>query len=278
MADNARKTRRHLHLLHAARDAAARAGDFLRHAPAPGAREWHTKGARDFVSHIDREAERIIRETLLRFEPDSHVVGEELAPALVDAPLAWIVDPLDGTTNYLHRFPAFGVSIAAAIDGEVVAGVVLDVPRRRECYAALGTGAWCQGAALRVSEIDDPEQSLIGTGYPFRDLSSLEQYLNEFRAVARATAGIRRAGSAALDLCSVASGEFEAFWEHQLAPWDIAAGMIIVREAGGVVTDFAGNPAGLGSGPVLAGNPRMHDWLLTVIAEERGAAPRTGPS
>jgi myo-inositol-1(or 4)-monophosphatase len=151
-------------------------------------------------------------------------VGEELSPDVVQDGLVWIVDPLDGTTNFLHDFPSYAVSIAAAVDGELQAAVVLQVPRQ-ECYsAARGAGAWQGERRLSVSPIADPAFALIGTGFPFKDTSSLDEYVSQFARVAAETSGIRRPGSAALDLADVAAGRFDGFWEQRLSAWDIAAG------------------------------------------------------
>lgn len=242
------------------------ARDFIRKARAPDSPSaWTEKGTHDFVTEVDRGAEALIRDQLAALAPGSHVIGEELSPSLSTGGLTWIVDPLDGTTNFLHRFPAYAVSIAAAVDGTLRAGVVLHVPDGRCFHAAAGAGAWCNESQIRVSTITDPGHALIGTGFPFKDVSRMDSYLRQFRAVAAATSGIRRAGSAALDLCSVACGEFDGFWEQQLAPWDVAAGTLIVREAGGIVTDDQGATIGIHDGPVVAGNPAIHAWLMDVM-------------
>lgn len=249
-------------LLNAGRAAAATAVGLLREIKVPSASAWESKGARDYVTDVDRRVEEAIAETLERLVPGMRIVGEELQPELARGGRSWVVDPLDGTTNFLHGFPPWSVSIAAVEEGQAVAGVVVDVERGHEYSAARGEGAWCDGDRLKVSSIAEPAQALIGTGFPFKDLSGLEGYVDGFKRVAAATAGIRRAGSAAMDLCWVASGKLDAFWEQKLAPWDIAAGTLIVREAGGVVTDFEGKDVGVEHGPVAAGNPVMHAWLL----------------
>jgi len=163
--------------------------------------------------------------------------------------------------------PFYAVSIAAAVDGELQAGVVHHVDRGQAYWAARRGGAWLDSERLSVSTIADPAHALIGTGFPFKRLELLEPYQRQFAAITRATAGIRRAGSAALDLAWVASGRFDGFWELVLAPWDMAAGILLVREAGGVVTDLAGAPIGPAHTPVVAGNPRIHEWLLRTIEE-----------
>jgi myo-inositol-1(or 4)-monophosphatase len=228
-------------------------------------RGWSLKGARDFVTDVDRTAERLISDTLLAGEPDAQVVGEELQPRLVTAGLVWIVDPLDGTTNFLHDFPWYAVSIAAALDGVLQAGVVVQVPRNEIYTATAGGGAWLGQRRLEVSSILDPGFSLIGTGFPFKEGSDLSEYQRQFARVARSVSGIRRPGSAALDLVDVAAGRFDGFWEQQLSAWDIAAGTLLIREAGGVVTDFSGRHIGIEHTGVVAGNPALHRWLVATL-------------
>jgi myo-inositol-1(or 4)-monophosphatase len=177
----------------------------------------------------------------------------------------WVVDPLDGTTNFLHGFPSYAVSIAAAVNGVLEAGVVLNVPNNETVYAVRGGGAWRKGQRLEVSSIGDPGYALIGTGFPFREVSRLDQYMDQFARVARATSGIRRPGAAALDLADVAAGRFDGFWEQHLSAWDIAAGALLIREAGGRVTDFTGRDVGIEHTGVVAGNPAIHEWLLATF-------------
>ena len=255
-----------LDLLHLAKLAAERAGGYLRAVERPAdPTAWTLKGSRDFVTEVDRAAERIIADVLLAAEPGSRIVGEELSPDVVSEGLVWIVDPLDGTTNFLHDFPSYAVSIAAAVDGALEAAVVLQVPRQ-ECYAAArGAGAWRGDHRLSVSPITDPAFALIGTGFPFKDTSSLGEYLSQFARVAAQTSGIRRPGSAALDLADVAAGRFDGFWEQRLSAWDLAAGALLVREAGGIVTDFSGRDIGAEHTAVVAGNPAIHAWLLEIV-------------
>lgn len=254
-------------LVPVAERAAERAAAFIRAAerPAdPGA--WRHKGRSDFVTEVDRGAEAIIADTLLAAVPDSVVVGEELSPDGAGADLVWVVDPLDGTTNYLHDYPAFAVSIAAVVDGRPRAGVVVDLGRGGTYTAVEGGGAWRGSQRLRASTIADPAAAILGTGFPFKHPDLLPTYLRQFAALLSASSGIRRAGSAALDLVDVAAGRFDGFWELVLAPWDVAAGTLLVREAGGVVTGLDGSDAVVRHGPIVAGNPAIHRWLLTTLA------------
>jgi myo-inositol-1(or 4)-monophosphatase len=255
-----------LDLLHLATTAAVRAGEYLRgvHRPADPSR-WTLKGSRDFVTEVDRAAEGLIAETLLAGDSGARMVGEELTPDVVTDGLVWIVDPLDGTTNFLHGIPSYAVSIAAAQNAVLQAGVVLHVPRNEIYSASRGGGAWLGNQRLSVSTIAVPEFSLIGTGFPFRDLARLEQYQTQFARVARATSGIRRAGAAALDLADVAAGRFDGFWEQRLSAWDIAAGALLIREAGGIITDFSGRDIGIEHSGVVAGNPAIHAWLIEIL-------------
>ena len=287
MPESGSKVRDYTELADVARAAAQRAAAFVREATVPPAgAQWSRKGLLDYVTEVDRGSERLIVESLTEAVPESAVLGEEFTPDGPQRPgdtslrraqsgqkmgshpapqLLWVVDPLDGTANYLHRYPQYAVSIAALADGKLVAGVVLDVVRNLVYRAWAGGGAWCGDERLAVSEVTDPSLSLIGTGFPFRVPHLLPRYLRHFAAVTAATSGIRRAGSASLDLVDVARGRFEAFWELDLAPWDLAAGVLLVREAGGIVTDVDGSPDVVRQGSVVAGNPAMHAWLLKLV-------------
>jgi len=248
--------------------AAIAAAEFIRTRAADRAYiEWHTKSATDFVSDVDTGAERIIRDALSAAYPDALILGEELSPdSSTSAELVFVVDPLDGTTNFLHGYPEYAVSIAAAVHGELVAGVIIEVPTGSRFTATRGGGAFRDDEPIAISTIDDPSRALIGTGFPFKTMEPLELYLKHFAAVAQKTAGMRRAGSAALDLASVACGHFDAFWELSLAPWDFAAGVLLVREAGGIVTTVGGGEVPLTHSSLLAGNPAMHRWLASTLA------------
>jgi len=254
-------------LLDVALEAARAAASVIRDATAR--REhlvWETKSRSDFVSEVDKASEKRIVEIVKRRCPEAIVLGEELSPtALSSEGIVVIADPLDGTTNFLHGYPEYSVSIAIARDGVLCAGIVLNVPRGDEFTAVKGGGAFLNGERMRVSSLREPARALIGTGFPFKTLDQLPQYLAQFSLVMHGTAGIRRAGSAALDLSNVACGRFDAFWELTLAPWDVAAGMLMVQEAGGIVTDLEGNPARPAAGAFVAGNPAMHAWLLQTV-------------
>ena len=235
-----------------------------------GSLTWESKGHADFVTEVDIGAEAVIRHELVtklaEDFPGLHVLGEE---SWRDEPLpqelAFVVDPLDGTTNFLHGIPDYCVSIAAIYKTRPVIGLVLDIPHNEMFTAVRGHGSRVNGAPIRVSEISEPSRALIGTGFPFGANAATARYARHFVPVAQATAGIRRAGSAAVDLAWLAAGRFDAFWELRLHPWDIAAGILLVEEAGGLVTDFDGGAATVATSPLVAGNPTMHAWLLNTL-------------
>lgn len=246
--------------------AAVRAADVVR---AGAARlpdlQWEVKGPSDFVSQVDRDAEQALGQVILERHPAAVIIAEESTPKAAAAELTFVADPLDGTTNFLHGFPWYAVSIAAILRDKTVAGAVLNIATGELFSAVLEGGARRSGQPIRVSGLTDPTRALIGTGFPFKHREGIAPYMDVLPRLMQGTAGLRRAGSAALDLCDVACGRFDAFWEYRLAPWDVAAGILIIREAGGVVTDLAGQPATVTHGPVVAGNPRMHAWLLEQL-------------
>lgn len=268
MASQRAHSARHAELLDASVAAAQVAAAYVRsRAGDRAALDVREKQASDFVSEVDTGAESRIRDVLDRMVPGAQVVGEELSPtASMAGDTVFVVDPLDGTTNFLHGFPAYAVSIGAMMAGEVVAGVVLDVPHGELFTATAGGGAFRDGQAMQVSPVRTPSRALVGTGFPFKNLEFLADYVRQFERITRARSGVRRAGSAALDLASVACGRFDAFWELRLAPWDIAAGLLLVREAGGRVTDLEGRDIMPATGPVVATNGHLHQWLLDCLA------------
>jgi myo-inositol-1(or 4)-monophosphatase len=231
------------------------------------AMEWRVKSPADFVSDVDTAAEDMIRAVLSRECPDAVIVAEEGSPdAALGQGLSFIVDPLDGTTNFLHGYPAYAVSIGVVEGGALVAGVVLNAATGERFTARAGAGAWRDGAPIRVSRITNPSRALVGTGFPFKHLDLLDGYQRQFGKVVRGTSGVRRAGAAALDLADVACGRFDAFWELVLMPWDFAAGMLLIREAGGLVTDLHGDGPRFTQSAIVAGNPPMHGWLLDLLS------------
>jgi myo-inositol-1(or 4)-monophosphatase len=247
--------------------AAARAAEIIQRGGATrSAITWEEKSRADFVSDVDRAAEEAIVALIAERHPNARVLGEELSPTMTDrAGLVFVVDPLDGTTNFLHGFPWYAVSIAALVDDVLAAGVILNVSTGELFTATAGDGARCNGQPIAVSTIDNPGRALVGTGFPFKYGDEVDEYMRMMAALMKDAAGVRRAGSAALDLASVACGHFDAFFELRLSPWDIAAGILLIREAGGVVTDLAGNQARVASTGLIAGSPALHPWLLKLV-------------
>ena len=227
-----------------------------------------SKSHNDFVSSADFAAEKAIIEVIHKHYPD-HAIHAEESGIQGNSDHVWIIDPLDGTTNYLHGFPIFAVSIGLQINGRLEHAVVYD-PMREELFSASrGQGAQLDGHKIRVSGIKDLQGALVGTGIPYRDANEdIRPYLKMLSKVAKNTSGIRRPGAASLDLCYVASGRLDAFWETGLAPWDLAAGTLIIREAGGIVSGLDGSENHLDSGHVLAGTPRIYRDLAKLCSKE----------
>jgi myo-inositol-1(or 4)-monophosphatase len=229
---------------------------------------WESKSTFDFVSDVDRASEQALGDVITTRHADATILAEEGSPdAQATRGLVFVADPLDGTTNFLHGFPWYAVSIAALVDGEIQAGAIINVATGTLFTATLGGGARMGGAPMKVSANTEPSRSLIATGFPFSREEEIARYVKMLPGVMRGTAGIRRAGAAALDLADVAAGRFEAFWELRLAPWDIAAGILLVREAGGIVTDLDGERCRVKETSLVAGNPAMHEWLLQTLRE-----------
>jgi myo-inositol-1(or 4)-monophosphatase len=226
------------------------------------------KGAGDFVSTADLKAERTLKGELRRARPGYALLFEESgAEPGADPRHRWIVDPLDGTTNFLHGIPHFSISIALERDGEIVAGLIYEPIRDEMYWAEKGLGAYVNDRRLRVSARRHLADAVIGTGIPVGERADGPAYLDTLAAVVRATSGVRRMGSAALDLAYVAAGRYDGFWQFGLSPWDIAAGMLLVREAGGYISDLAGGHDMMASGDVLAANDHLHLPLAALIKE-----------
>jgi myo-inositol-1(or 4)-monophosphatase len=223
-----------------------------------------SKGRNDFVSEVDFQAEQTIINVLKSAYPEHSIMAEETGES-GDSEFQWIIDPLDGTTNFLHGFPMYAVSIAMVHKGEVRHAVVYDLLKDELFHASEGEGAFLNQKRIRVSHCKDMSKSLLGTGFPFKNMDMLDDYLTLFREIFPQSSGVRRAGSAALDLSYVAAGRLDGFWEYGLKPWDIAAGTLLIKEAGGVISDFAGKGEYLASGNVVAGNLAIHGKLLEII-------------
>ncbi len=229
------------------------------------------KGPADFVSAADLRADEILRHELRKARPDYGFLTEESGSAgsPADAPRRWIIDPLDGTTNFLHGLPHFAISIALEEQGELLAGVVYDPAKDDMFYAEKGAGAFHNDRRMRVSSRARLADSLFATGIPFKGHKNIEQFVAELDIFMRETAGVRRWGSAALDLAYVAAGRFDGFWERGLAAWDVAAGVILVREAGGYVSAVEGGEFALDGQSILAANANLHGELARLLAKAK---------
>jgi myo-inositol-1(or 4)-monophosphatase len=226
------------------------------------------KGHNDFVSDADRAAEEAVIEVIHKHYPEHAILAEESGVS-GESDTVWIIDPLDGTTNFLHGFPQFCVSVGVQVKGRIEAAAVYD-PMRQELFAAArGDGATLDDRKIRVSGRKDLEHALIGTGFPFRQSDmDIGPYLEMLGKVVRNTSGVRRPGAAALDLCYVAAGRLDGFWETGLKPWDLAAGSLIIREAGGIVSGLDGSENYLDAGHILCGTPKIYAGLARLCAHE----------
>lgn len=226
------------------------------------------KGHRDYVTEIDREAEAAIIQTLLSAYPGHSIVAEESGEQ-GSSEYVWIIDPLDGTTNFLHGYPQFSVSIALTVRGELDQAVIFDPVRDELFTASRGAGAQLNNRRIRVSECQTLDHALLATGFPVRNPALLGSYLPTLAALLPQVAGIRRAGAASLDLAFVACGRVDGFWEYGLQPWDIAAGALLVQEAGGMVTEPNGSTDPLKSGNILCASPRIHRAMQDTLTLHR---------
>ena len=223
------------------------------------------KGYNNLVSYVDREAELRLRSITQQLLPGSGFIGEEGQDVDADAEYRWIVDPLDGTTNFIHDVPAYAISVALQWHGQTILGVVQDVPRQETFYAVRGGGAFRNGKAIRVSGAPRLERALLATGFPYANTGVLNDYLAVMKNFLERCHGMRRFGAAALDLAWVACGRLEGYYELGLQPWDVAAGALLVEEAGGRVTDFGGTANYVFGRQVVASNGSIHDEMLGVI-------------
>lgn len=255
-------------LLNIAQEAAKAAGKSIRyHLERFDAVEVQQKGRNDFVSQVDFEAEQRIIQTIRKYHPDHAIMAEETGRHKTNSRFEWIIDPLDGTTNFLHQFPHFAVSIAVTENGKLQHAAIYDPVKDEMFSASRGEGAWLNQSRIRVSEQKELENSLMATGFPYYQFDYADEYLAGFKRFMTETAGVRRAGSAALDLAYVACGRVDGYWEYNLKPWDIAAGALIVKEAGGLVTDFGGGENYLQSGNILATNPKLYKHMAQIIGQ-----------
>jgi myo-inositol-1(or 4)-monophosphatase len=253
-------------MLNIAVRAARRAGSIINRASLDGGGlKVRAKQARDFVTQVDDAAEQAILDVVRKAYPAHGVLAEESGASAGDGEYVWIIDPLDGTTNFIHGFPQYCVSIGVQRRGALAHAVVYDPPRNELFTASRGGGAFLNDRRIRVSKCARLDEALVGTGFPFKELSRLDLYAKQLRTLMQGSAGVRRAGSAALDFAYVACGRLDAFWEMGLSAWDMAAGALLVQEAGGLVGDLEGEQSYLESGDVCAATPKVFPALLEAL-------------
>jgi myo-inositol-1(or 4)-monophosphatase len=255
-------------MLNIAVKAARRAGGIINRAALDRtALEIRAKHANDFVTQVDKAAESAIIEIIRRAHPDHAILAEESGRSSREkSEYCWVVDPLDGTTNFIHGFPQYCISIAVQHRGATVHGVVYDPAKNELFTASKGRGAFLDDRRMRVTRCQSLKAALVGTGFPYKELSRLDLYFRQLREVMANSSGVRRAGAAALDLAYVAAGRLDAFWELGLSAWDMAAGALLIQEAGGLVGDLRGEPGYLESGDIAAATPKIFTELLHALA------------
>jgi myo-inositol-1(or 4)-monophosphatase len=253
-------------ILNIAVRAARRAGSIINRAALEGGTlNVRSKQANDFVTQVDQAAEQAIIEIVRKAYPDHGFLAEESGSTSAEAEVVWIIDPLDGTTNFIHGFPQYCVSIAVRSRGAIEHAVVYDPARNELFTASRGRGAYLNDRRIRVSKAIRLHDALVGTGFPFKELSRLDLYTRQLQTMMKSCAGVRRAGAAALDLAYVACGRLDAFWELGLSPWDMAAGALLITEAGGLVGDLRGEQTYLESGDISAATPKIFPALLETL-------------
>ena len=228
------------------------------------------KGIHDLVSYVDKQAEQLIVSELKQVLPEAGFIAEEGTESATSSDYQWIIDPLDGTTNFIQGIPVFSVSIGLAHKGVMQLGVVYEIGQQECFYAWKGGGAHLNEKPIRISGHADMHQCLLATGFPYTDFSKLDSYLEFLKWAMRCSRGVRRIGSAAVDLAYVACGRFDAFWEYDLKPWDVAAGALLVQESGGIVTDFKGGDGFLFGRTIVASNPHIRAELLSKLNQYMG--------
>jgi myo-inositol-1(or 4)-monophosphatase len=253
-------------MLNIAVRAARRAGSIINRATLDGsALQVRSKRANDFVTRVDGAAEEAVIDIVRKAYPDHGFIAEESGESTPDAEYLWIIDPLDGTTNFIHGFPQYAVSIAVQHRGALTHAVVYDPAKNELFTASQGRGAFLNDRRIRVSKCLRLADALVGTGFPFKEIDRINVYVQQMRSLMAKSAGLRRAGAAALDLAYVACGRLDAFWELGLSPWDMAAGALMIQEAGGLVGDLSGEPGYLESGEIAAATPKVFTALLEAL-------------
>ena len=253
-------------MLNIAVRAARRAGSIINRATLDGgALQVRSKRANDFVTRVDSAAEEAVIDIVRKAYPDHGFIAEESGESTPDAGYLWIIDPLDGTTNFIHGFPQYAVSIGVQHRGALAHAVVYDPTKNELFTASKGRGAFLNDRRIRVSKCLKLDDALVGTGFPFKELGRLDLYVKQLRTFMSKSSGVRRAGAAALDLAYVACGRLDAFWELGLAPWDMAAGALLIQEAGGLVADITGEQDFMSTGDVIAATPKIFPAVLEAM-------------
>jgi myo-inositol-1(or 4)-monophosphatase len=252
-------------MLNIAVRAARKAGSLINRATLEGGLSVRSKRAKDFVTQVDQAAEQAIIDIARKAYPEHGFLGEESGGANEDAEYVWIIDPIDGTTNFIHGFPQYCVSIGIRHRGAMAHAVVYDPVANELFTASKGGGAYLNDRRIRVSTLTRFGDALVGTGFPFKELDRLDLYLRQLQSMMRTVAGVRRAGAAALDLAYVACGRLDAFWELGLSPWDMAAGTLLITEAGGLVGDLKGEQTFMESGDICCATPKLFPPLLEAL-------------
>jgi myo-inositol-1(or 4)-monophosphatase len=253
-------------MLNIAVRAARRAGSIINRASlSGGALQVRSKRANDFVTQVDGAAEEAVIDIVRKSYPDHGFIAEESGESTPDAEYLWIIDPLDGTTNFIHGFPQYAVSIAVQRRGALEHAVIYDPTKNELFTASKGRGAFLNDRRIRVSKCLKLDDALVGTGFPFKELGRLDLYMRQLRFFMSKSSGVRRAGAAALDLAYVACGRLDAFWELGLAPWDMAAGALLIQEAGGLVADLSGEQDFMSTGDVVAATPKIFPAVLEAM-------------
>ncbi len=254
-------------MLNIAVRAARRAGSIINRAALDGGGglKVTSKRAKDFVTQVDQAAEQAIIDIVRKSYPEHGLLAEESGASQADAEFVWIIDPLDGTTNFIHGFPQYCVSIGIRHRGALTHAVIYDPVRNELFTASKGSGAYLNDRRIRVSTLTKFGDALVGTGFPFKELTRLDLYTRQLQTMMKTCAGVRRAGAAALDLAYVACGRLDAFWELGLSPWDMAAGALLIQEAGGLVADLKGEQTFLESGDIATATPKVFTALLEAL-------------
>ena len=244
------------------------AGTFiLEQAGKVGVEQIETKAHNSLVSYVDKESEKILVKGLGEILPEASFLTEEETVAQEDSPLRWIIDPLDGTTNFLHQLPCYNISVALEVDTTLSIGIVLDVQTKELFYAWKGGGAYLNGHPIHVRTGIQLADSMVSTGFPYYDYGMTDQYLATLKILMQRTRGIRRVGAAAIDLAYVAAGRYDTFFEYSLQPYDVAAGIVLVHEAGGLINDFQGHKNYLFGKQIVASSPDIHEEMLGILLE-----------